>query len=154
MKLYNYINIIYFVNFNCTISSNYFMKGGHNNLNKYKEDFYIYKQKDSDGNYTSNKDDNYIKAKNGIQIYRYNENTLAVQFNSTGIANNRIKELSALGVQLTSFQIGDNESTYKFSESDFPIIADIIKAKKRIKRDLTDEQKEVIKERLKNSRKK
>jgi hypothetical protein len=118
-------------------------------LNKYKEDYYIYKQKDNNDNYTCNKEDNYIKCKNNIQIYRYNTETLVVQFSSNGVANNRIKELSALGIELTPFQIGDNERTFKFSEDFFPIVADVVKAKKRIKRDLTEEQRKVLKERMK-----
>lgn len=121
---------------------------------KYKNNYYIYKQKDISGNYTSNKYDNFIKCKNNIFIYRFNINTLIVSFQTRGVANNRIKELSILGVNLIPFQIGDDECTYKFNESDFPNVAKVVKAKKRIKRDLTDEQREVLRERLINSRRK
>ncbi len=123
-------------------------------MNKYKEDYYIFKQKDNSSNYSSNKDDNYIKCKNQIQIYRYNSNTLVVCFKSNGVANNRIKELAIQGVILTPFQIGDDERTYKFDEVHFPIVAAIIKAKKRIKLNLSDEERASRKERLTNSRRK
>lgn len=120
-------------------------------MNKYKEDYYIYKNKDNQGNF-ENKDDIYIKAKNKIQIYRFDDSTLAVSFISKGIAKNRIKELSELGVQLTPFQIGDEEKTYTFCESDFPTVSDVVKAKKRIKHDLTDEQRESRKIHMQNMR--
>lgn len=64
--------------------------------------------------------------------------------------SNRIKELSAQNVYLKPFQIGDNEQTYLFSESDFNKVAEVVKAKKRIKRNLTDEQREVLRQRMKS----
>jgi len=119
---------------------------------KYKDTYFIGKTKDSKGIVSSNKDDNYIRCKNGIQIYRYNKNILVVQFNTVGIANNRLKELSAIGINLTPFQIGDNEQTYTFSESILDKVADIVKARKRIKKNYTDEQKLEIKLRLEKGR--
>lgn len=100
-----------------------------------------------------NKQDTYIQCvplKSNIQIYRYNNTKLVVQFNSLGIANNRIKELSELGIELIPFQIGDNERTYIFNESDLTQVAEVVKARKRIKRDLTDEQREELSIRMKN----
>jgi hypothetical protein len=120
-------------------------------MNKYKEDYYILKNKDTEGIFT-NKDDNYIQRKNKVQIYRFDDDTLAIQFYTKQFAKNRIKELSAIGIQLTPFQIGDNEITYTFSESDFSTVAEVVKAKKRIKRDLSDEQKETLKLRMQNMR--
>lgn len=116
---------------------------------KYKDDYKVVKNKDKQGNIV-NKDDTYIYCRKSVQIYRYNDNTLTVQFNTRQYTKNRIKELSELGIQLTPFQIGDNERTYTFSESDFPTIAEVVKAKKRIKRELTDEQREILSLRMKN----
>ncbi|HBY20496.1 MAG TPA: hypothetical protein DEG71_05720 [Clostridiales bacterium] len=117
---------------------------------KYKDTYFVVKQKDSTGKPSINKDDNYIRCKRGVQIYRYNSSTLAIQFNTNGYAKNRLKELSDIGIQFTSLQRGDDEQTYTFSESDLSEVADIVKAKKRIKRDLTDEQRNVLRERMKS----
>ncbi len=108
---------------------------------KYKDTYYIIKSK------TENKDDNYIPCrKSKAQIYRYSSDLLAIQFNSNGITNNRIKELTELGVQLTIIQCGDNERVYTFSEFDLNKVADIVSAKKKIKRELTDEQREIMRQ--------
>jgi len=119
---------------------------------KYKDTYFVDKQKDSTGKPSSNRDDNYIRCKAKVQIYRFNPFTLAIQFNTTGYANNRLKELSAIGIYLKPYQIGDNEQTYLFPESDLNKVADIVKAKKRIKRELTDEQRNVLRDRLANVR--
>lgn len=119
---------------------------------KYKTQYFVIKQKDSTGAVSTNKDDNYIKCKKA-QIYRYNPSTLAIQFYTNGYANNRLKELSAIGLQLTPFQIGDDEQTYLFSESDLFKIADVVKVKKRVKRNLTDEERNILRDRLVNARK-
>lgn len=123
---------------------------------KYKNTYKVVINKDNNGKF-DNKLDNYIQCvplKTGIQIYRYNDDTLVVQFNSNGIRNNRIKELDLLGVVLTPFQIGDEESTYILKESDLEQVAEVVKAKKRIKRDLTDEQRQELRERLIKSKQK
>lgn len=111
---------------------------------KYKENYYIYKVK------SENKDDVYILCKKKVQIYRYSSSLLAIQFNSNKYANIKIKELNNNGVQLTILQRGDDEQVYTFYESDFSIVADIVKAKKRVKRDLTDEQRKILSNRIKN----
>ena len=116
---------------------------------KYKDTYFVARQKDSTGKPSINKDDCYIRCKRGVQIYRYNPSTLAIQFNTNGYANNRLKELSDIGVHFTSLQRGDDEQTYTFSESDLSKVADIVKAKKRVKRDLTDEQRNILRERMK-----
>jgi len=120
---------------------------------KYKDTYFVAKQKDSTGKPSINKDDNYIRCKRGVQIYRYNPSTLAIQFNTNGYTKNRLKELSDIEVHFTSLQCGDNEQTYTFPEADLSKVADIVKAKKRIKRDLTDEQRNILRDRLANARK-
>lgn len=120
---------------------------------KYKDTYFIGKPKDSEGKVTSNKDDNYIRCRKNVQIYRFNVDTLAIQFNTKIYTSNRMKELSDVNMSPIPFQIGDNEQVYLFPESDLSKVADIVKAKKRIKRDLTDEQRKEIGERLNNARK-
>lgn len=117
---------------------------------KYKDTYYILRPKDKFGKPTINKDDNYIPCKKNVQIYRYNSDTLAIMFWTNKYAQNRLRELSTQNVHLKPFQIGDDEQTYLFSESNFPIVADVVKVKKKIKRNLTDEQKEVLRQRIKN----
>ena len=75
-------------------------------------------------------------------------------FKSNGVANNRIKDLSELGVNLIPFQIGDDERTYKFNEVHFPIVSEVVKAKKVVRLNLSDEERLLKKERLANSRRK
>jgi hypothetical protein len=120
---------------------------------KYKDTYRVKREKDKDENPSSNRQDTYIPCANKIQIYRFNEDTLIVYFHSNGVANNRIKALSKLGITLTPYQIGDDERTYKFAESDLDKIADVVKAKKRIRRELTDEKRNELRERLMNYRK-
>ena len=120
---------------------------------KYKDTYFIGKVKDSEGKVTSNKDDCYIRCKKNVHIFRYNSDTLSVMFWTNKYTNNRIKELSDVNIQLKPFQIGDNEQVYLFSESDLTKVADVVMAKKRIKRNLTEEQREVLRERIMNARK-
>lgn len=81
-----------------------------------------------------------------MQIYRYSDSLLAVSFLTTGYKNNRIKELKDINVKVTLFVQGDDESTYLFKEVDLDKVAEIVKARKR--RLLTEEQKEVLRNRL------
>jgi hypothetical protein len=116
-------------------------------LLKYKDTYYIIKST------SENKEDNFIPCrKSKAQIYRYSSTLLAIQFSSNGIANARIKELNNIGVYLTILQCGDCEQVYTFLECDLNKVADIAGAKKRVKRDLTEEQREEIKTRLQNAR--
>ena len=115
---------------------------------KYKDTYFIGKPKDSKGKATSNKDDCYIRCKKNVHIFRYNSDTLSVMFLTNRYANNRLQELSDANVQMKPFQIGDNEQVYLFPESDLTKVADVVMAKKRIKRNLTEEQREVLRERM------
>ncbi len=123
-------------------------------MNKYKDTYRVFKPKDKNGKYSSNLDDTYVICYKNVQIYRYNSNTLAIQFNSNKYANNKINELYTLGVLLIILQRGDDEQVYTFPENDFSKVAEVCKAKKRIKRELTNEQKEVLRQRLNNLRRK
>lgn len=121
--------------------------------NKYKDRYKIVRPKDNNSKYTKNPDDNFIPCNAKGQIYRYNKDTLVVLFNTIKYSNNRIADLSTIGVCLTPFQTGDQESTYKFKENDFKKVAKICKAKKIVKRELTEEEKEVLRKRMNDARK-
>ena len=124
---------------------------------KYNEKYFVLKQKLPNGKPSPNKDDNYIQCKkngdNYIQIYRYNESTLAVLFWTTEIANSRTKQLKENGVNIKPFVIGKSESVYLFPEKDLKKVAKVVGARKRIKRELTDEEKQIVAERLRKARK-
>lgn len=123
---------------------------------KYNEKYFVLKQKLPNGKSSQNKDDNYIQCKkngsNYIQIYRYNKDTLAVLFWSVGVANNRIKELNEKGVSLKLFVSGNDESIYLFPEKDLKKVAKVVGARKRTKRELTDEERDELRERLRKAR--
>lgn len=119
---------------------------------KYKDTYKVIKVKDKNGKHV-NLDDNYIPCqRKGVEIYRYSSDKLAIQFNSNIYAKNRIKELADIGIQLTTLQRGDNEHVYTFKESDFKKVTRICKAKRKVQRNFTDEQKQQIKERLMNAK--
>lgn len=123
---------------------------------KYNDKYFVLKQKLPNGKPSPNKNDNYIQCKkngdNYIQIYRYNKDTLAVMFWSVGVANNRIKELNEKGVDIKLFVLGDDESIYLFHEKDLKKVAKVVGARKRTKRELTEEQREELRERLRKAR--
>ena len=121
---------------------------------KYKDKYFVLKQKLPNGKPSPNKNDNYIQCKkNGksyIQIYRYSQDTLSVLFWSVGVANNRIKELNEKGVDIKPFVSGDEESVYLFPEEDLKKVTKVVKARKR--RKLTEEQRQQLIERLQRHR--
>ncbi len=125
---------------------------GGDNIKKYKDTYKIVQQKDLDSKSTTNKEDTYIPCAKGVQIYRYNKDTLAVSFLTSQYAKNRLSDLTSVGVTLTNLQLGDNESSYLFPESDLGKVADIVKARKR--RKLNEEQKEKLRQRILAAREK
>lgn len=125
---------------------------GGDNIKKYKDTYKIVQQKDLDSKSTTNKEDTYIPCAKGVQIYRYNKDTLAVSFLTSQYAKNRLSDLTSVGVTLTNLQLGDNESSCLFPESDLGKVADIVKARKR--RKLNEEQKEKLRQRILAAREK
>ena len=123
---------------------------------KYKDKYFVLKQKLLNGKPSPNKNDNYIQCKkngsNYIQIYRYNNDTLAVLFWTVGVANNRIKELNEKGVDIKLFVSGNDESIYLFYEKDLKEVVKVVGARKRTKRELTKKQREELRERLRKAR--
>lgn len=77
---------------------------------------------------TENEDDTYIKCPSSkARIYRWDENTLVIEFTSIRMANNRAKELEEAGIELTLRIEGDIEREYLISESDIHKVAEILK---------------------------
>lgn len=120
---------------------------GGEQMIKYKNEYKVIQQKDSNG-IAENKDDTYIPCRRKAQIYRYSDDTLGIMFLTTIYSNNCIAELSALNIEMTLYQDGNAESTYLFKESDLSAVAEVVQAKKRIKRNLTPEQSEVLRLRM------
>lgn len=129
----------------------YYHKEGINII-KYKDKYKVVRQRDKDGKHTSNKDDTYIPARKGVEIYRYNADTLAVSFNTTIYAKNRVQEINDADIKLTRLQCGDDESTYLVPASGLDKVAQIVQARKRIV--LTEEEKERRKLHMQELRKK
>lgn len=130
---------------------------------KYRGQFRVFMPLDNKGNSTENTDDTYLQSRQ-VEIYRYNDELLAIMFKSNGYCNNRLKELDEAGVQLTILQDGDDERVYTFKESDFEKVTSIIKLTtkgknkspvvkaNRKKRELSEEQLKILRERLERIR--
>ena len=121
----------------------------------YKDKYKVVKNLDSDGRFV-NHDDTYIPCRKNVQIYRYNDNTLAIQFNSKQYAKNRIKDCAEVGVKLKLFVEGDynTESVYLFNETELDKVSSIVKARTRRKLNLTEEQRNELRLRLEKMREK
>ena len=122
-------------------------------MQKYKGQYRVLRQRNTAGKYTDNKDDTYIPCRKGVQIYRYNADTLALSFNTSKYAISRISLMSAAGVELDVIQNGDAESAWLFPEKDFKIVARLVFASRIKKRELTPEQKEAARQRMEYARK-
>lgn len=98
------------------------------------------------------------RVRPGANIYRYNDDTLAVYVPGTKAVNNLLENYSDT---FRPFQMGDKESTLLFAEKDIEKAAFILKPRTkgknlnprpRRKRTLTDAQKQALREQLNNAR--
>ena len=98
------------------------------------------------------------RIRKGAVIYRFNDNILAVYIPGSRTANRLLQEHSDI---FRAFQMGDIEIILFFSEKDIKKAAAILKAriqgknkspKPKRKRTLTEEQKNVLRERLAKAR--
>lgn len=130
---------------------------------KYRGTYRVFMPIDySTGYSTENEDDTYIKCpQSKARIYRWNEDTLAVEFTSIRMANNRSKELEKKGVKLILRQEGDFERIYLFSESDIHKVAEILKPitkgknkspKVRAKRQISEAERDRLRKQMENIR--
>jgi hypothetical protein len=130
---------------------------------KYRGIYRVFLQQNpKTGEYTPNQDDTYLKCKNNVHIFRYNKDTLAVQFNSNKYRNNRLAEFTESGIDMKLFVSGNTESVYLFDEKDLVFVANILrpiikgkdKNPKKRTRNITEEQRQKLrKNALKNLRK-
>jgi hypothetical protein len=114
---------------------------------------------DKQGKVTRNDNDTYLRGKYKTEVYRYNSNTLAIQFNTKPSVKTVIPKLSELGVTTTLFVQGDFESVYLFPEKDLDKVNNILKFKTsgarispKSKRTIKQVQKNAIK-RVKSNKK-
>lgn len=126
------------------------MTDTHTYLGKY----YIFHEVDYDGNPTDNRDATYLQCRYKSQIYRFDEDTLAIDFMTTNSANIIISELRKEKIKIKKFSEGSSESTYLFSEKKIDKVAKIMKPRKKGKniqmkglrdRNLKDKQKYLMK---------
>lgn len=98
------------------------------------------------------------RVRPGANIYRYNDDTLAVYVPGTKAVNNLLENYSDT---FRPFQMGDKESTLLFAEKDIEKAAFILKPrtrgknmnpKPRKKRTLSEEQKEALREQIAKAR--
>ena len=72
---------------------------------------------------------------------------------STGKINNRIKALEELGVETSNVTKADGEIMFSFEPKDLTSICSVFKIKKKIKSKMTEEQRQVARERFNEVRK-
>jgi 16S rRNA U1498 N3-methylase RsmE len=119
---------------------------------KYRGTYRIFMPIDSKGKPTKNENDTYVKGKYKTEVYRYNKNTLAVQFMTTESAKITIQKLSELGVNLTNFIQGDFESVYLFPEKDLDKVNSVLKFQKKGAK-ISPKSVKTVRRGLKNSKK-
>jgi len=73
------------------------------------------------------KKNTYLKAKYGIEVYRYSKDKLAIMFITTNSSNNLIPQLESKGVKLDNLVMGDQESIYIFKEIDLPKVHSVVR---------------------------
>lgn len=98
------------------------------------------------------------RVRPGVNIFRFNDNTLAVYVPGTKSVNNLLKDHADI---FRPFQMGGSEAVLLFDEKDMEQAAFILKPRTKgknmnprpkRKQNLTDEQRAVIRERLNNAR--
>ena len=82
---------------------------------------------DNNNEVTPNEDDTYLKGKYGIEVYRYNSDTLAIQFKTNSSERIVLSKLNDLGVPTTLYVHGDCESVYFFPEKDIDKVHNVVK---------------------------
>ena len=82
---------------------------------------------DNNNEVTPNEDDTYLKGKYGIEVYRYNSDTLAIQFKTNSSERIVLSKLNDLGVPTTIYVHGDCESVYFFPEKDIDKVHNVVK---------------------------
>lgn len=104
------------------------------------------------GRASSNDNDTYLKGKYNTEIYRYDDDTLAIYFVATNTVNNVLPKLQELGVHLTKYLEGDSESIYLFPEKDIHKVHTILKFQTKGK-NIQSKSIKTARKQLKNNKK-
>jgi len=126
-------------------------------MEKYKEIYNFQFERDSEGK-ADNYSDNYLSCRKKAKIYRIDDDVLKF------ISNHRIKIKNVDKVTgkilwdytdlLLDVWDSDVERIITFKEENLEKLEDLFKIRKKVKRELTDEQREVLRARLSEMRKK
>lgn len=130
-------------------------------MEKYRGTYRVFQEVDSTGNLSANKQATYLKHKRG-EIYRWNAENLVITFNSSNTKTSFMKSILDYGIEFKQLQLGDNESSFIFNEKYLTIVAEHVNitvkgknkslrscaVKEKIKRIMTDEQKQVLRDRM------
>ena len=81
-------------------------------MQKYVGTYRVHQTQDDNGEFTDNHDDTYIKCKNGMVVYRYNDEILALEIPKSPTANKMKDELWDYLTELTKSEI-----TYDIEQS-------------------------------------
>jgi hypothetical protein len=97
-------------------------------INKYIGKYRVFQEIDLEsGKASKNTDDTYLKTKYKSQIYRYDDNTLAILFVTSKSPINILPQLKKLNINVEMLSEGDSESIYLFDEKDIKKVASILK---------------------------
>ena len=103
------------------------------------------------------KEDLSYQSKELIHINGFNEQCSLYQVvcinSSTGKINNRLKALEELSVEISNVTKADGEIMFSFEPKDLTSICGVFKIKKKIKSKMTEEQRQVARERFNEVRK-
>lgn len=122
-------------------------------MQKYKNKYFVKYEKDSKSE-IYNRDDNYLACRSGGQVYRYNKDTLKfVSSHKIKIKKEKdgIVEFDYTDLLLDVYDT-DEERIITFKEENLEKLEGLFKIRKRKKMNLTEEQKEVLRERLRKAR--
>ena len=97
-------------------------------MKKYQSQFRVFQEICLDTKKSSlNELDTYLICKSGIQIYRYDKNTLCILFQTTHSKKKYLPLFKKEKIDVEMYSEGDMESTYTFKESDLMKVAEIVK---------------------------
>ncbi len=133
-------------------------------MRQHKSDFWCIKHQDGVHSLVNHnmymlvrKEDLSYQSKELIHINGFNEQCSLYQVvcinSSTGKINNRLKALEELGVEVSNVTKADGEIMFSFEPKDLTDVCSVFKIKKKVKSKMTEEQRQVARERFNEVRK-
>ncbi len=133
-------------------------------MRQHKSDFWCIKHQDGVHSLVNHnmymlvrKEDLSYQSKELIHINGFNEQCSLYQVvcinSSTGKINNRLKALEELDVEISNVTKADGEIMFSFDPKDLTDVCGVFKIKKKIKYKMTEEQRQVARERFNEVRK-